>query len=96
MKHVGEIIRRPLITEKSTMQRYEGSLYTFEVATDASKIEIANAVAKAFGVKVVDVRTANFSGKLKRVRKGLGYRSDWKKAFVRLEEGQTIERLEGV
>ena len=96
MKHVGEIIRRPLITEKSTMQRYTGSLYTFEVSVKASKIEIADAVSKTFGVKVLDVRTANFSGKLKRVRKGLGYRADLKKAFVRLEDGQTIERLEGV
>jgi large subunit ribosomal protein L23 len=96
MKHVGEIICRPLITEKSTMQRYSGSLYTFEVSAAASKPEIADAVSKAFGVKVLDVRTANFAGKLKRVRKGLGYRSDWKKAFVRLEDGQTIERLEGV
>ncbi len=96
MKHVGEIICRPLVTEKSTMQRYQGSLYTFEVARTATKAEIADAVTKAFGVKVVDVRTANFSGKLKRVRKGMGWRSDWKKAFVSLEDGQTIERLEGV
>ncbi len=96
MKHVGEIICRPLVTEKSTMQRYQGSLYTFEVATGASKLEIADAVTKTFGVKVLDVRTSNVAGKLKRVRKGTGWRNDWKKAFVRLEEGQTIERLEGV
>jgi large subunit ribosomal protein L23 len=96
MKHVGEIIVRPIVTEKSTLQRYAGSLYTFEVSMNANKIEIAQAITKAFGVQVEDVRTASFLGKIKRVRKGVGSRSDWKKAFVRLAEGQTIEALEGV
>jgi len=53
-------------------------------------------VEKSFGVKVEDVRTATFLGKIKRVRKGVGSRSDWKKAFVRLASGQTIDALEGV
>ena len=96
MKHASEILVRPLLTEKSTLARYAGSLYTFEVAIAATKSEIAFAVEKAFGVKVEDVRTAKFLGKVKRVRKGVGSRSDWKKAFVRLAEGQTIEALEGV
>jgi large subunit ribosomal protein L23 len=96
MKHASDIIVRPLLTEKSTLARYAGSLYTFEVSIGASKTEIAFAVEKAFGVKVEDVRTATFLGKVKRVRKGVGSRSDWKKAFVKLAEGQTIEALEGV
>jgi large subunit ribosomal protein L23 len=96
MKHASDIIVRPLLTEKSTLARYSGSLYTFEVATSASKTDIAFAVEKAFGVKVEDVRTASFLGKVKRIRKGVGSRPDWKKAFVRLADGQTIEALEGV
>jgi len=81
MKHASDILVRPLLTEKSTLARYSGSLYTFEVS---------------FGVKVEDVRTATFLGKVKRIRKGVGSRPDWKKAFVRLADGQTIEALEGV
>ncbi|HNY32195.1 MAG TPA: 50S ribosomal protein L23 [Fibrobacteria bacterium] len=96
MSHVSDIIVRPLLTEKSTLARYTGSLYTFEVSRNASKTEIAAAVTKAFGVQVEDVRTANFLGKVKRVRKGIGSRSDWKKAFVKLADGQTIDALEGV
>ena len=96
MKHVGDIVVRPLLTEKSTLARYTGSLYTFEVSLTANKQEIAWAVEKAFGVKVEGVRTASFMGKIKRVRKGIGARSDWKKAYVRLAEGQTIEALEAV
>ncbi|MCB9495578.1 MAG: 50S ribosomal protein L23 [Fibrobacteria bacterium] len=96
MKHAGQILVRPIVTEKSTLQRYAGSLYTFEVSTNANKFEIAQAIEKAFGVQVESVRTASFLGKVKRVRKGVGSRSDWKKAFVALAEGQTIEALEGV
>lgn len=96
MKHVADIVVRPLLTEKSTLARYTGSLYTFEVSLNANKQEIAWAIEKAFGVNVEAVRTASFMGKVKRVRKGIGSRSDWKKAFVRLAEGQTIEALEAV
>lgn len=96
MKHVGEILVRPVVTEKSTLQRYAGSLYTFEVSLKANKIEVAQAIEKAFGVQVESVRTASFLGKVKRVRKGVGSRSDWKKAYVRLAEGQSIDALEGV
>ncbi len=96
MKHVGDIVVRPLLTEKSTLARYTGSLYTFEVSLGANKQEIAWAIEKAFGVKVEGVRTASFMGKIKRVRKGIGSRSDWKKAYVKLAEGQTIEALEAV
>ncbi len=96
MKHVGDIVVRPLLTEKSTLARYTGSLYTFEVSLSANKQEIAWAIEKAFGVKVEEVRTASFLGKVKRVRKGIGSRSDWKKAFVKLADGQTIDALEAV
>jgi large subunit ribosomal protein L23 len=96
MKHAADVLVRPLLTEKSTLQRYTGNLFTFEVSLTASKIDIANAIESAFGVKVESVRTASFLGKIKRVRKGIGSRSDWKKAFVKLADGQTIEALEGV
>lgn len=96
MKHVGQILVRPVVTEKSTLQRYAGSLYTFEVSMNANKYEVAQAIEKTFGVQVESVRTASFLGKIKRVRKGVGSRSDWKKAFVRLAAGQSIEALEGV
>lgn len=96
MKHVGDILVRPVVTEKSTLQRYAGSLYTFEVSIKANKFEVAQAIEKAFGVQVESVRTASFLGKVKRVRKGVGSRSDWKKAYVRLAEGQSIDALEGV
>ncbi len=96
MKHAVDIVVRPLLTEKSTLARYTGSLYTFEVSLGANKQEIAWAIENAFGVKVEGVRTASFLGKVKRVRKGIGSRSDWKKAFVKLAEGQTIEALEAV
>ena len=96
MKHASDILVRPLLTEKSTLARYSGSLYTFEVSVGASKTDIVFAIEKSFGVKVEDVRTATFLGKVKRIRKGVGSRPDWKKAFVRLADGQTIEALEGV
>lgn len=96
MKSVEQILVRPRITEKSTVARYQGSVYEFEVAVDANKFEIASAIEKAFGVNVVGVRVANYEGKLKRMRQSQGRRADWKKAIVRLQDGQTINAIEGV
>lgn len=90
------IIKRPLVTEKSTSARDEANTYIFEVDKRANKIEIGNAVEKIFKVKVVDVRTMNMNGKKKRMGRILGQKSDWKKAIVTLAEGNTIEIFEKV
>lgn len=92
-----QLIRRPLITEKSTRIKESANTICFEVARDANKIEIARAVTALFGVKVAEVRVANRQGKLKRMGRFLGRRKDWKKAYVRLAAGEKpIEFFEGV
>ena len=90
------IIRRPLITEKSTRIKDGSNTICFEVAVTANKIEVGRAVEKLFGVKVVDVRVANRQGKWKRMGRFLGQRKAWKKAYVRLAPDQKIEFFEGV
>ena len=95
MKHPHEILMRPLITEKSMLARENNNQFAFKVASDASKLEIANAVEKAFSVKVLDVRTINVLGKKKRRGRIMGKRADWKKAIVRLAEGDNIKYFEG-
>jgi len=91
------VILRPLITEKATRLKEASGTVCFEVARDANKIQIAKAVTALFGVKVADVRVANREGKLKRMGRFLGKRKAWKKAYVRLAEGEKpIEFFEGV
>ena len=85
-----DILIRPLITEKSTQLMEEGK-YVFVVAKKANKIEIAKAVAPVFNVKVANVNTVNVSGKVKRMGRFVGKRSDYKKAIVKLAPGETIE-----
>ena len=85
-----DILIRPLITEKST-QLMEDGKYVFVVAKKANKIEIAKAVAEVFNVKVANVNTVNVSGKVKRMGRFVGKRSDYKKAIVKLAPGETIE-----
>ena len=92
-----QVIRRPLITEKSTRLKDASNTICFEVAKDANKIEIAKAVTALFGVKVAEVRVANRPGKMKRMGRFIGRRRDWKKAYVRLAPGEkSIEFFEGV
>jgi large subunit ribosomal protein L23 len=91
-----QIIKRPLITEKSTLAREESSKYLFEVDRRANKIEIGQAVEKLFKVKVLEVRVMNVQGKSKRVGKHIGRTQDWKKAIVKLVPGNKIEIFEGV
>ena len=95
MKESQKIIRRPLVTEKSTRQKEEGRQYVFEVDPEANKIEIQHAVEQLFKVKVLHVRTSNVLGKLKRVGRKFGKRPDWKKAIVTLKEGDRIGFFEG-
>lgn len=93
---IQDIIRRPLITEKTTQQREGGNVYAFEVADGANKIEIRRAVEAQFKVKVAEVRICRMHGKLRRQGRYFGRRPDWKKAYVRLREGEkAIEFFEG-
>ncbi|MEI8172013.1 MAG: 50S ribosomal protein L23 [Deltaproteobacteria bacterium] len=90
------IIKRSLITEKSTLAKDENNKYVFEVDRGANKIQIGMAVEKVFKVKVVDVHVMNVRGKKKRVGKILGEKRSWKKAVVTLAPGSRIEIFEGV
>jgi large subunit ribosomal protein L23 len=95
MKELQKIIRRPLITEKSTQQKEANRQYVFEVDPDANKIEIQHAIEHLFKVKVQEVRTCNVLGKLKRLGRKYGKRPDWKKATVTLKAGSRIDFFEG-
>jgi large subunit ribosomal protein L23 len=88
-----DVIRRPLVTEKSTLQRELGNVLAFEVHQDATKVEIKQAVEQLFGTKVAAVRTASQRGKLKRQGRFVGRRSDWKKAYVRLQADQKVPEI---
>ena len=91
-----DVIRRPLVTEKTTILREDGLTLVLQVATHANKIQIRRAVETLFGSKVADVRTATMRGKIKRQGRFAGRRPDWKKAYVRLREGEKLpEFLEG-
>ena len=91
------VLIRPVITEKSMSETNRGR-FTFAVARDANKLEIAEAVADAFKVDVVAVNVSTVRGKTRRLGRRTGKRPDWKKAVVTLAEGQRIERyfVEGV
>ena len=90
------IIRRALVTEKSTSAKDESNKYIFEVDRRANKIEVATAVEKLFKVKVLDVHVMNIVGKKKRVGRIMGEKRSWKKAVVTLTSGSRIEIHEGV
>jgi len=91
-----DVIRRPLVTEKSNIAREEENIATFAVDPRANKHEIRRAVEGLFDVKVVEVRTMRMPRKSRRVGKFTGRKPEWKKAVVRLAEGQMIEFFEGV
>ncbi len=84
------VIRKPLITEKGLGVKETESTLVFEVAANATKTEVKQAVEALFKVKVYGVRTANFVGKERRRGKFSGYRPDWKKAYVRLKAGEKM------
>jgi large subunit ribosomal protein L23 len=91
-----DIIRRPLVTEKTSILREDGKTIVFDVARDANKIDIKRAVEQLFGAKVASVRVALAHGKVKRQGRFAGRRPDWKKAYVRLRDGEKLpEFLEG-
>ena len=93
---VHQVIRRPLITEKSSIGREEQNLATFAVDPNATKHDIRRAVEELFEVEVVTVRTMRQPRKSKRVGMKIGRRAEWKKAIVELAEGHSIEFFEGV
>ncbi len=90
-----EVLRKPIVTEKSTMLQ-EQNKYVFAVATDANKAQIKQAVEKAFDVTVKAVNVMSVHGKMRRIGRHAGHQSDWKKAVVTLLPGQKIEFFEGV
>jgi large subunit ribosomal protein L23 len=93
---ITDVIRRPLITEKTSILREDGRTLVFQVASNANKIEIKRAVEQLFGAKVASIRTSVAHGKVKRQGRFAGQRPDWKKAYVKLREGEKMpEFLEG-
>ena len=95
MKNAHDIIIKPIITEDS-MDRLADNKYTFQVAKDANKIEVAKAIEEIFDVKVAKVNTISVKGKEKRMGRYTGFRPDWKKAIVTLEGEKTIEFFDGM
>jgi large subunit ribosomal protein L23 len=95
MPTLHEMIVRPLITEKSSAAYQDRGEYTFEVHPKASKPQIRGAIEQLFGVRVVGVWTSNHRGKVKRLGKTAGRRPNWKKAVVKLAEGDSIPIFEG-
>jgi large subunit ribosomal protein L23 len=93
---INKVVKKILITEKSTAAREKSNKYFFEVDRKANKVEITNAVEKLFKVNVVDVRVMHVLGKKKRMGKVVGQKSSWKKAIVTLAAGSSIEFAEGV
>ena len=88
------LIKRPVITEKAAIASETANQYVFSVASNATKSEIKAAVEAVFPVQVENVRVLNVKGKTKRTKTGLGKRSDWKKAYVKLASGQQIDYTE--
>ena len=85
-----DVIRRPVITEKTTVMREDGRTVVFQVSRDANKVDIKRAVEQLLGSKVENVRTSLAHGKIKRQGRFAGRRSDWKKAYVTLREGEKM------
>ncbi|MGH9783009.1 MAG: 50S ribosomal protein L23 [Terriglobia bacterium] len=88
--NVQQVIRRPIITEKGLAAKDERRTLCFEVHPEATKTEVKEAVQKLFQVKVESVRTASFAGKQRRRGRMVGFRSDWKKAYVKLKAGEKM------
>jgi large subunit ribosomal protein L23 len=96
MKDLSQVVRRPLITERGADLREKYNQYLFEVAPEANKHEIQQAVEHYFGVRVLNVRTLNYRGKAKRLGRFAGRRSGWKKAIVTLAPEDTIDLFDMV
>ena len=95
MKGPRDVIQAPLISEKGTALAESANQFLFKVRPEANKIEVKRAIEGLFKVKVVDVRMARYLGKMRRVGRSVGRRSDWKKAYVTLKEGDKIDFFGG-
>ncbi len=95
MKGPRDIIQAPLISEKGTALAESANQFLFKVRPEANKIEVKRAVETLFKVKVVGVRMARYLGKVRRIGRSLGRRSDWKKAYVTLKQGDKIDFFGG-
>lgn len=89
-----DVIKKPLISEKTTLAKDDRNVVAFVVDRDANKIEIKNAAENLFNVKVQSVRTVNVAGKTKRIGRNVGKRSNWKKAYVTLQQGSNVDFFE--
>lgn len=87
---VYDIIRKPIVTEKAVTKKDGERTLCFEVSADANKTQVKAAIEQLFKVKVEEVRTVTNAGKLRRRGRSFGYRSDWKKAYIRLKPGQKV------
>jgi large subunit ribosomal protein L23 len=96
MRDPREVILRPVVTERSALLQEADRTYSFIVAKNANKIEIRHAVESLFGVNVEGVRTANYQGKWRRVGRSVGRRAAYKKAIVKLAEGEQLDVYEGI
>ena len=96
MKDLSLVVRKPLVTERFADLRERDNKFIFEVHPDANKHEIRRAVEHYFGVKVIEVRTMNVRGKIKRLGRFSGKRADWKKAIVTLAKGDSIDLFDQV
>ncbi len=92
--NIYDVIKKPLITEKTTTEKDARNVVAFVVHRDANKIEIKESVEKLFKVEVTSVKTATVAGKVKRVGRTVGKRSNWKKAYVTLKEGSSVDFFE--
>lgn len=95
LERLYKVVLGPVVSEKTAIVADESNQVVFKVLSDANKAEIKAAVEKLFSVNVEGVRVLNVKGKTKRTRFGVGRRSDWKKAYVRLAEGQEIDFATG-
>ncbi len=92
--NIYDVIKKPLVTEKTTLEKDAKNIIAFEIDRNANKIEVKEAVETIFKVEVLDVNTINIAGKKKRVGKNIGKRSNWKKAYVTLKEGSKVDFFE--
>jgi large subunit ribosomal protein L23 len=88
--NIHEVILRPVVTEKGVTAKDEHATLCFEVARDANKTQVKQAVEKLFKVKVAGVRTSNLDGKMRRRGRFAGYKANWKKAYVKLQDGEKV------
>lgn len=94
--HIEQVLIKPLLTEKSSVETENTNRYVFKVQPKANKYQIKDAVEKMFDVKVVNVRTAVLPGKVRRAGRSVKKTSSWKKAYVKVQDGQKLELFQGI